>query len=384
MTQKSINQENMARHNRATVLMHIRRSREISRVELSQKLNLGKPAITKISSQLLDSGIILEKDSGSVKRDKPRSVLYLNKDWGYVVVLSLMYELSIGLVNMAGDLVHKKHIRGNNFSSKSYVKDFDKLVPETVSRYVKKHKNKNILGIGVLSAGYVSESGVIHHNAELPRYDIDMTEVLSKVTDLPVFTDQELRLLLLSKLWEQNTNKEWRNIVALNPGLFGNRGRHALAVDEKLYYGRSGMIGLPGNMTGVPYNIRNTESMIEKVYRMGGIDAFIEKITNNNSEANKMFQKAIKNYGFRISRIFHTYDPDVIFLYSPYFEFGESFLNKVKEEAINCLSSDIGDYKPDTLENFDIVFAGKRCKDEWLKAASIPVLSKVFLNGDLL
>ena len=376
-----LNQERMARHNRAAALMLIRRTGGISRMELAERLHLARSAITRISSQLLDAGIVRQVALNGLRRDEPRSKLVLNADWGYVVAVILTYDLAVSVVNLAGEVMHREHIRGDGgLTEGHYRADFDRLVPELVNRFLREWSDRNLLGIGVLSSGYVDAEGVIRFNGELPRRDVDMRRILAPVTDLPVYTDQELRLLLMQRMWQQEPAC-WRHVVAFNPGLLGDRGRHALCINGSLYYGRDGMVGLPGRMTGVPHGMEVTNKLLETIHAWGGEAAYLARVRDGDAAAMRIYEVAVKNYGHRLAHLANAFNPDAALLFSPYVALGNGFLQEVWNEAHNCADQSHGYPEPTILDGMDFEFAGNRCEEEWLPAAAVPVLSRIFVDG---
>jgi predicted NBD/HSP70 family sugar kinase len=377
----SLNQAQMAQHNRAAVLSLIRRTGGTSRTELAQRLQLVRSAVTGIANPLLDTGIIRQEPLNTTKRSDPKSHLVLNPDWGHVISISLMYDLAVGVVNLAGEVVHSEHIRGDGgLTSRQYKDDFYRLIPDVVGRLVSQWSHRNLLGIGVLSSGYVDTQGLIRFNVELPERNVDMAKILAPVTDLPVHTDQELRLLLMWRAWQQEPGR-WRNVAAFNPGLLGDRGRHALYINGSLYYGHDGMMGLPGRMTGVPHGMDVTDPLLEKVRVWGGEQAYLDRVKAGDGEAAEIYRIAVKNYGYRLAHLANAFSPDAAILFSPYVALGDAFLKEIMDEARTYVDQAHGCPEPTILDAIELQFGGNRCEAEWLPAATVPVLSRIFDAG---
>jgi predicted NBD/HSP70 family sugar kinase len=371
---RAMNHQDMARRNREAALMEIRRHPEgISRLQLAERLGLVRSAITKIATQLVDSGAVREEAAASYRRHEPRSRLFINPDWAHVVTLSLMYELAVGVVDFAGNVVWQQHLMGDGVASRLYTDSFDQLVPGAVSRALAMVPGDNLLGIGVLSGGFVDRDGIIHYNNELPRRGVDMREVLADVTDLPVHTDQELRLLLQRTTWA-GSSTQWRHVVALNPGRAGDRGRHALVLDGELYYGASGLVGIPGRSVPMPYAAEAASMFEERVAAWGGEAGYLQKLAAGDPQASEMYRMAIANYGARVAHAAACFNPDAIVLYTPYCEFGDAFLGAVREAAGNEAVDE------QVLRATRLILGGRRHWEEWLAAAALPVLSRVHVD----
>ncbi|HRU95387.1 MAG TPA: MarR family transcriptional regulator, partial [Anaerolineae bacterium] len=216
----------MARRNRAAALDLIRRHGGMSRSQLAQRLELSAAAMTKIANELMDQGLIAQEPVLDLSPSQPRAMLRLNADWGYVVTLSLTYNLAVGVVDFAGKLTHSERLAGNDCDHGLYRDRFDDLVLDAVSRMLDRLGGQRTLGVGVLSYGCVDKSGLIRFNGSLPRPNVRMSDVLAPVTRLPVSVDEEFRLLLMAHLW--SSDHPAQNVVVMSAKMFGAGGGQAM------------------------------------------------------------------------------------------------------------------------------------------------------------
>lgn len=373
-----MDQKAVALYNRANALMHLRRSGALSRTELASRLGLTQTALTRIAAEFLDIGIVTEEPVHDLRRDKPRALLRLNPDWGYVATVSLMHNLAVGIVDLSGRLVHSERIAGDDseMHHAAYREAFEEMAPEAIAGVLAHWRDRKLLGVGVLSAGYVGRDGTVYESDNLPRRNMNIRAIVSEVTDLPVTVDEESRLLLLSKLWQEG-REEWESVVALNPGVLGSGGGQALAIDGKVFYGCGGMAGLPGVRTGAPYHDpagKLGRLTFDEIEAFGGVTAFVEHLRAGDAVAEKVFEKIVENYAYRLGQVANYLNPDAVYLYTPYAELGEPFRKRVWEAA--------GSYTEQaSIEGTELLFGGRRSNEEHLIAAAVPVLSKVFVEG---
>lgn len=375
---RTFNRERMASHNRETILRHICRRRTISRMELADELGLSRATLTRIADNLLDHGIISEDPIPRAPRDQPRSLLRLNPHWGCIVTVSMVYDLAVGVADLAGELLHQERICGDESRGAhhaAYRDNFDEIIPAAVERVLAAWKGQNILGIGVLSAGYVNADGIIVTSEGLNRRNVDMRQVLSQVTRMPVKVDEEFRLLLQSRLWFEPA-RDVQSAVALAPGLLGSGGGHAHSVSGRIYRGRNGMAGLPGWLMMPPYEAPSEAwaTLPLTVFEpFGGGRGYLTALRANAPAAVELFDLAVKAYGWRLAQVVNYLNPDVVYLYTPYADRGEAFMDRVREAARPFAAAE-------GLEGMELCFGGQRNDEEHLVAAAMPLISEIVAN----
>lgn len=355
----------MWHHNRANAIQMIQRCGPLSRKALAQQLALSPAALTRIASDLLRAGIVKESPELRLDRDLPRSRLTLNAEWGHIVTLSLVHRPTAGVIDFAGRLVHSEHLASDETARRRYREDFDRTVQETAARLIERQGDRRVLGIGILSAGYVDTNGIIRNNAYLPRPDVDMRQVLAPVTGLPVVTDEESRLLLMTSLWRSNISDE-EVVVALNLRPDGLGGPQTACIKGQILNGKDGMAGSPGwRLAAVAENI------LDEVARLGGEDRFIERVMGRDAEARPIFEKVIHNYALRVAQAVNVFNPHRIFLYSEYAALGQPLLDQIRELAR-------AETEPRAFDKTEIILSGRRTEEERLVAAATPLLQSAF------
>ena len=368
----------VARHNCASILRWIRWSHGISRTELAERLDLTRAPIGKMVDRLLDAGLLHEEATTPVQRGRPRVSLGLNPDWAHVIVLSLHHQLSAGVVDVTGRLVHSEVLGGDDDFGlapipQPYGDRFGDLCRHAVSQLAEGDSARHILGIGIGSIGRVDRRGVIRWNGELPVRDVCMAEELAPVTPLPVFTDDELRLLLLGKLWDTDM-PSWRSAVVMSARLFGHGGGHAVCSDGHTILGARGFAGTPGDLFPTLHTHDFLRSASDAIRRMGGKRMFLERVKAGDPAVMPIYRKVVENYGFRLALLANFYDPDIIWVYAPYRDMGDVFLDQTREVMQRHVDEVIG-------EHVKIEFGGDRGYKEQLTAAAVPVLARMFVEG---
>ena len=362
----SPNQE-IAQRNRMSVVEAIRRHGPLSRKELADLLGLSPSTLTRIASQVVESGIVVERPVFDLRRGQPRARLEINPEWGHVLAVSITHQLHVGVVNVAGALVHSEQTLAGRVDHGALCEH----LRESVLRLLDEWVDANLVGIGVLSASYVDKQGIVR---DPERGALDLRGTIAEATDLPVSVGEEYRLLLLAKLRDMPSSP-WEHVVALAPGPLGAGGGHALYTNGGIYYGRNGMAGLPGCFFGAPYTHDVGKEMLREIEAMGGMPSFMRFVERERPEALAVYAKVVENYGHRLAQVVGILNPDACLLYTPYATLGQSFLDRVIEAAREHMPAVC-------FDGMELLFGGERTDEERLLAAAAPVLSDV-LEGNI-
>ncbi|HAS79446.1 MAG TPA: ROK family transcriptional regulator, partial [Fusobacteriaceae bacterium] len=103
--------EKISNLNHLAILELIKKEKEISRADISKKVNLTPASITKITKKLIEQNILKESKMGTTSGGRPPVLLTLNNKAGYVIGINLApgyLEGAIGTLN--GELKNIKKI----------------------------------------------------------------------------------------------------------------------------------------------------------------------------------------------------------------------------------------------------------------------------------
>jgi len=368
---RRVSKEDMARMNRSAAARLARREGGLSRAELARRLSLTPAALTDIASDLLGWGILREGVGRRQGLGRPATRLELAPDWAHVVTVSLTRSLAVGIVNLAGELIYAETVQDVPWGHRPRNVCFEKQVPGAVARALERTSGR-VLGIGVISGGRVSRDGVISHNYNLSRRNVDMREALAPATDLPVNVDEEFRLLLLSQI-ARDESLAGQSVVAMSGAIAGYGGGQALYFNGQLYYGAQGYAG--NSNLPLLHGEEEVRRMHQAMESMGGEEAYMEAVRQGRPEAMDVYRKAAENYGYRLSQIAHNFNPDLTLVYSPYVFLGQRFL-----DDIACVARRHTD--PHNMEGMRVRFGGERSDRERLAAAAVPVIDRFLAAGE--
>src|SRR5215510_6134969 len=141
-------QQLLKAHNRVTLLNVIRKHGAISRADVARLTGLSVGAVTGLTSELIQDGLIYEKQEGDSRGGRPPILLALQPAGAYVVGLKLTEDhITLALANLDADVVERTTISSPH-ADPEVVAD---RVAEGIRILLEKSQipQKRLLGIGI-------------------------------------------------------------------------------------------------------------------------------------------------------------------------------------------------------------------------------------------
>jgi len=241
--------------NAASVLSEIRKRGVISRVELADRLRLGRSTVSAITSRLLQEGRIREavlgrSAGGESSRGRPRIGLSLNPAAAHVVGVKIsMHQIAICIADFACDPVAATVLPfRSNRQAPEVVAD---LVQDAIARTVSDAglSMEQIDGIGVGVPGFVEgETGVCHWSPVFRDFGVPFAQLLNERLELPVFVDNDANLVALAEHWfGEGADENELVVLTIEHGV-----GMGLVLDGRIFRGGRGFAGEFGHMQVVP------------------------------------------------------------------------------------------------------------------------------------
>jgi len=189
--------------NTRNILDIIRRHGPISRIEIAELTGLTPATITNITSELIDSNLIIEGETGDSSGGRRPIMLKMRNDYYRVIGVYIgSRKIKIITSDLTANIKHKKEIKYNQDDiSVEYIKEIldEELIP-IIKKY--KSKNKNIVGIGVGIHGVVdNKRGISVVAPNLGWKNVNVAKLLSDSYGIPVFIDNNTRTMALGENW---------------------------------------------------------------------------------------------------------------------------------------------------------------------------------------
>lgn len=221
----------------------------ISRAEISRITGISPSTVSKIISSLIQKGIIREAGFYNSIGRKPK-LLELNPEGAYIIGVDLQTDkISVAPADLSTSILDYKEgeIKPDESSERILCK-MASFTEEMLSSYPE--VESKLLGIGVSTPGPTDPvAGVVEQSPNLPFWEnVPVRSCLSERFNLPVFVDNEIRMIALAERWF-GAGKGHDNLVCIDISAGVGSG---VILDGKLYQGVSGSAGEIGHTTVDP------------------------------------------------------------------------------------------------------------------------------------
>lgn len=189
--------------NRSQVLNTIRTHGPISRADIARVTGLSQATVTTITAELINEGLILEKQTGNSTGGRPPILLDLNPESLYVVGLKLTeHYISAALTNIRADVITNLTIPASGEThSVEWVVDF---VEEAVERSLTAAGvgRGQLAGVGIGMAGVIdSVTGECRYSPFFQWQDVPFRQLVEERLRVPVYVDNDVNTLTMAEQW---------------------------------------------------------------------------------------------------------------------------------------------------------------------------------------
>ena len=201
---RGTNLDRVGGFNDAVVLDAIRRSEQLSRVELAEVTGLSGQAISNIARRLLEAGLVREAGrQRSAGLGKPRTLLELEPTGQYAVGVHLdPAVVTVVLLDLTGDVVARRRV------DTPYADDPDVLIAgiaatiEDVMTLAAAPRDR-VMGVGIAAPGPIdAERGFVVNPPNLAAWHlVPIRDELRERTGLPVLLDKDVTAAASAEKW---------------------------------------------------------------------------------------------------------------------------------------------------------------------------------------
>ncbi len=144
-------------HNRGSILRCIDSNPSISRSEITSRVGLTDAAVSRITRELIDAGLVNEGEEiiDNTRPGRRQVGLSINPDGAFILSACLtLFEKRLSLINIAGDVVAKTDLSDlTKFSSDAIVGELGKRARTLIANA--RVPKARLLGFGVVAAGSI-------------------------------------------------------------------------------------------------------------------------------------------------------------------------------------------------------------------------------------
>lgn len=191
---------------RSNILELIRTAELISRTDLARATGLSQASITGITANLIQEGLIEEKQSGAYEGGRRPTLLAIRPDGVHVIGINIaIHEIRVVIVNFQAELQssHTTPLENKYYSPKEIVSIIAQAIQACI--WETNFSKDQISGVGVGIPGPVdSGTGIIRF---LPNYgweNVPFQEMLQEKINHPVFIDNSSNNLAIGEYWYGN------------------------------------------------------------------------------------------------------------------------------------------------------------------------------------
>ena len=241
---------NIQKERMADILNSILTSSEITRGELSSKLNLSPSSIVKYINKLIEIGLV--RESGLNKSTGGRRSIFLEFDPEIGVNIALIFNLSNihgALVNPAGITIYELSIPTTKGISKDQLLEGLFLLITNLKTKAEEI-GKRIFGVGLGMGDYMDMEKGISYEYLLARdwQDIHLKELVESRFNLPFFLINDIDAGALGeKFYGRGIKVE--NFVCIWLSETVGMG---MVLNDRIYFGKKGFVGEIGHTNVVP------------------------------------------------------------------------------------------------------------------------------------
>ena len=195
------NRDLMRAINRAAILTTIKSNGLIDRAQVARLTGLSPATVTGITSELIEEGLVFEKQPGDSRGGRPPILLAINPRGGFVVGIKLMEDHALGaLTDLESTVIAKDSRPLKNKNSSEAIAVLSALVQSLVAQA--NIDRRRLLGVGVGLAGVVdSEHGILRESPFFGWRDLPLRDLLQNLVQTPVYLDNDVNTLTLAEQW---------------------------------------------------------------------------------------------------------------------------------------------------------------------------------------
>jgi predicted NBD/HSP70 family sugar kinase len=248
-----------------TILQNIRRAGQLTRRELAAQLGVGISMVSKLTTELIERGLLHEVGRSTSAGGRPSDLLALNPGAGYALGLDAGgNHLRAAVVDFSGGVVSQIAGPGPDMSNRAAIlSSFITMIDQALA--AAGLSRADVFGVGVSLYGSVDPTtGTVYSWTETPRLyntwkNFNVGEGFRSRWQLPhVYVDDVVRTLGLAEMLYGTTSPSQEDFVYIlaDTGIGA-----ALMIDGKPYVGPSQLAGelghLPLNNDKVPCSCGN-------------------------------------------------------------------------------------------------------------------------------
>ncbi|HTU08889.1 MAG TPA: ROK family transcriptional regulator [Trebonia sp.] len=189
--------EDTRRHHRSLILQQLFAEGPASRADLARATRLTRVTVSDLVGELIDDGLLGELGSPAENKvGKPPTFVGLLADAAHIVALDLSPDDR--MIGAVVDLFGHVKARAEMALEGAFGEEAVRLAAD-LAEQLRETTDRPVLGVGVGSPGVVDGSGVVLDAHNLHWAGVDLTGILRKRLDLPVYVANDANTAVLAE-----------------------------------------------------------------------------------------------------------------------------------------------------------------------------------------
>ncbi|HEX7003664.1 MAG TPA: ROK family transcriptional regulator [Trueperaceae bacterium] len=346
--------------NQNAVLQIVHLEGPISRVEIAARLHLSPAAVTSITAELIDRGLIYEaRQAASDGVGRKAILLEVNYDQAFVAGIKVSnVALTLALTNLNAEVQCAQ-------STALDRTDPDTVIDEIVAAFEHLQEERLIGALGVNLPGIVDcDQGTVRHSPLLGWNQVALGEILEARLGVPVLVENDVNALALAEAWYGH-GREHDSFFVLTLGRGVGLG---IVINGELYRGPNGGAGEIGHVLldpdgpetgharkGTLEAYISDEALVrEAKARIPGfagatlserspVDQLVELARQGQEQAVSIYAKAGKTLGRAMSTLVNILAPSLIVLSGEGMRAADFLLPSAEAELKRLSFGDLGE-----------------------------------------
>jgi predicted NBD/HSP70 family sugar kinase len=286
MTPEVRNKVDLGRTNRRAVLAEVVLNGPMPRKEIAQTTSLTNAAISRITRDLIDAGLLLELPDGARERKETQQKkpgrrlvqLDVNSKGGYVLGIGVnVFSQSVTLSDLKNQRIARRDLKLSDLTNPDYV--IDQLIREA-NAMITEHvpDRRRLLGAGIsISATVNPSAGRVEASHYLGWPAVPLGQKLSDALGIPIYVENQPNAQALAET-RFGSAKGIKDLLVLNANL-GICG--SLLLDGHITRGQNYQAGMIGTMAAPSGSTLTLDEMA------GGV-SIIRRLHGEGAETSNM------------------------------------------------------------------------------------------------
>lgn len=336
--------------NRSLIIKEIVKEGMISRADLSKAVALTRATISVQVADLLEEGLLVEKQLEHNAVGRKPIMLSLNSKAGYALGIDLDYgQITFAMTDLLGHPVSSHIVKLENTEYSEILA----LLIQHITAYKEEYTNSQygIVGIVIAVHGLVSKDQLIHYVPRLGWNDVPLKDDLEKALGYEIHLENNSNLSAFAE--RVYVHHDTDNLLSAT---FHSGIGLGMIINNKFFRGHDGYAGEIGHMIvepgGRPCKCGNKgcwEQYASESYIMQSLSekknlspisySQIQKWVNeNDQEVTEIMEQFIYYLSIGLNNMINIYNPDVIVVDCELLRIYPDSINKIKQNLHSQIS----------------------------------------------